>query len=377
MANKTNIEYVDRNHNWVFGCREVGADCDNCYAKHVAHRFGPSEDSPFYGLTKKDDQGQVVWSGALKFSLDKMSAPLFWQDGTWVFTNTMSDVGFKDIPDRIFRAWAGFLMVCSVVRPNTVHLAFTKRPSIVAKRLNEIGAEGFDGFWSCFEAFQSLMIPLDRLIVLRAATLYETEKKLWPIERAIYNTGKELERCQLYKTPQKFWPLPNVYWMVSVGSNEQRHRIKSLFDIPAVVRGVSAEPLIGPLDLFPFVGRRTTCMDCGDSQAGVPDEVENCGYCKLLTDCDVPVIDIPSLDWIIVGGESGASARRMEPQHLRDLVELCDSTGTPLFLKQWGAFDEEGNRVGKKNAGALLDGRHIHQFPKHAGDRRPLKFRAT
>lgn len=87
---------------------------------------------------------------------------------------------------------------------------------------------------------------------------------------------------------------------------------------------VSAEPLVGPIDL-------------GDNH---------------------------ELDWVITGGESGPGARPCDPDWFRSLRDQCEATDTPFHFKQWGEFDAEQNRVGKKNAGRLLDGRTHDGLPR-------------
>lgn len=64
-----------------------------------------------------------------------------------------------------------------------------------------------------------------------------------------------------------------------------------------------------------------------------------------------------ALAWVVVGGESGPNARPMKIEWVRSLRDQCEAFGIPFFFKQWGEHDEHGNRVGKKNAGRLLDGR--------------------
>lgn len=75
------------------------------------------------------------------------------------------------------------------------------------------------------------------------------------------------------------------------------------------------------------------------------------------------------LDWIICGGESGPGARHMNPSWARSLRDDCQRSGTFFFFKQWGdwmpdgATDHAHTRVGKKAAGAMLDGRQHREFP--------------
>jgi len=67
-------------------------------------------------------------------------------------------------------------------------------------------------------------------------------------------------------------------------------------------------------------------------------------------------LDLEGIDWVIVGGESGPKARRMEPEWVRDIRSRCLSAEVPFFFKQWGG-------VNKKKAGRVLDGRTWDQMP--------------
>jgi len=112
------------------------------------------------------------------------------------------------------------------------------------------------------------------------------------------------------------WP-GNVWAGTTCGHPKSVARIEALLQIPAVVRFISAEPLLGNLDLDRYVNR---------------------------------------LDWVIVGGESGSGARPMRPEWVRSIREQCQAAGVPFFFKQWGG-------VHKKLAGAELDGREWKQWP--------------
>lgn len=109
-------------------------------------------------------------------------------------------------------------------------------------------------------------------------------------------------------------------WMgVSVESEDEVQRIDHLRDVPAVVRFLSLEPLIGPL----------------------------------------PALDLRGIHWVIVGGESGPHARPMDGKWVRSIRRQCRAASVPFFFKQWGgAF--------KKQTGRLLDGRRYDEFPAPA-----------
>jgi protein gp37 len=145
-------------------------------------------------------------------------------------------------------------------------------------------------------------------------------------------------------------------WM-GVSAEDQKtleERIPFLIGIDAGIKFLSCEPLLGPIQLP---------VDCNDGSGFV--------------------------DWVIVGGESGPGARPMHPDWARSLRDQCDLMGTPFFFKQWGEWisedqiDQEINckesskrlislstgqlvqqaRVGKKNAGRLLDGKLYDGYP--------------
>lgn len=115
--------------------------------------------------------------------------------------------------------------------------------------------------------------------------------------------------------PNLDWP-PNVWMGASVESAAYRFRIEHLRGVPAAVRFVSAEPLLGPL---------------GD-------------------------VDLDGIDWVIAGGESGPRARPMDIAWGRDLRDQCVGQGVKFFFKQWGGRTP-------KAGGRELDGRTWDDMP--------------
>lgn len=124
-----------------------------------------------------------------------------------------------------------------------------------------------------------------------------------------------------------YWP-PNVWMGVSVENQEcADKRIPALLQVPAAVRFVSCEPLLGNIVL---------------TQIGIPDDNfnnENYHYFNVLKSyrryCDPFQY---SVDWVIVGGESGPKARPMELEWARDIRDQCKFYGVPLFMKQLGGY---------------------------------------
>ena len=169
------------------------------------------------------------------------------------------------------------------------------------------------------------------------------------------------------------WPLLNVWLGVSVENQKWADvRIPKLLETPAAVRFLSCEPLLGPVDFRAWLPWKTRAYE-GNL----------------------------SIDWCIVGGESGPHARPMHPTWVRSLRDQCQAAGVPFFFKQWGeyrpaegallsdfakhpvALDVQGRvlpgetdvrdvsafmvRIGKKAAGRDLDGRKWNEYPKEAG----------
>ncbi len=102
-----------------------------------------------------------------------------------------------------------------------------------------------------------------------------------------------------------------------VGARRLQDRINNLRKVPAAVRFLSCEPLIGPL----------------------------------------PRLNLKGIDWVIVGGESGPKARPTDPEWVREIRNHCLSAEVPFFFKQWGG-------VIKKRTGRILDGRTWDQMPE-------------
>lgn len=115
--------------------------------------------------------------------------------------------------------------------------------------------------------------------------------------------------------PKIAWP-PNVWMGVSVEDSAALPRIDDLRNVPAAVRFLSCEPLIGSL-------------------AG---------------------INLRGIHWVIVGGESGPQARAMDTQWVREIFAACRKQKVPFFFKQWGG-------VRKDLTGRLLGGRTYDEMP--------------
>lgn len=218
---------------------------------------------------------------------------------------------------------------------------------------------------------------------------------------------------QSYETPEY---RSNCWLLTSVSDQATADRmIPELLkcrDLSPVL-GISAEPLLGAIDLREFVGYgryngnipgRCVNID-GESIHAEGRKCRQCGW-GFPDDPDYPR-RVAGLDWVIVGGESGHNARPMHPDWPRSLRDQCQAAAVPFFFKQWGewapeieygptpiaagslhkwtvaastdrmsignvrwrAHSADGNcymldKVGKKAAGRLLDDREWHEFPR-------------
>ncbi|MEI8018217.1 MAG: DUF5131 family protein [Schlesneria sp.] len=119
-------------------------------------------------------------------------------------------------------------------------------------------------------------------------------------------------------------------WLIATAENQTwfNKRLWELSRVPAVVRGLSIEPLLGPIDMMPMI-ERSECQP----------------------------------DWVIVGGESGPASRPMQIEWVQSLRDQCVSLSIPFFFKQWGGTLQHMKTDPDQR---LLDGREWNQFPAAA-----------
>lgn len=336
MADKTSIEWTDASWPVVTGCDHISEGCDNCYAAKLTS--GRLKHLPAYeGLAEKGR-----FNGKVRLLPDRLNWPFKWRKGRKIFVSDMADLFHKDVPDEyIARVFAV--------------MAATPRHS-----------------------FQVLTKRHGRMRSLLSSESFRPEVAYW--------AGQMCENGDVMHDSVMFgaWPLPNVWAGVSVENQQWADiRIPALLETPAAVRFISAEPLLGPVDLRNLCGGRIDCLG-GD----VKDPSDGVVY------TGTPSV----LDWVIVGGESGRGARPMHPKWPRDLRDQCQEAGVAFLYKQWGEWRpqprystddrhhlvmlngmdrgtpwpgwgldqpdaEVMERVGKKRAGRELDGRTWDEFP--------------
>lgn len=332
MAEQSRIEWTDATWNPVTGCTLVSEGCRNCYAAELA--AGRLHNHPSrQGLARRNAHGVAAFTGEVRLNTEWLDQPTRWRKPRRIFVCAHGDLFHEAVPDD----W--ILMLFEEMRNAHWHTfqVLTKRPERMRDLLHRMG-----------------------------------EGRIFP----------------LWLAP---WPLPNVWLGVSAEDQTTADaRIPPLLDTPAAVRFLSAEPLLGPMDL------RRICRPGSDCLADALG-----GYIPLHSTGHEPA----RLDWVIVGGESGRHARPMHPDWARSLRDQCQIAGVPFFFKQWGEWrsvdgprgpyagdlrdndrfiDPDGSlhpvigrsltqrtpyrdyivrRMGKVGAGRLLDGREWSEMP--------------
>jgi protein gp37 len=202
-------------------------------------------------------------------------------------------------------------------------------------------------------------------------------------------SGVFADKLKVSTPVQLQWPLPNVWLGTSVEDQSAADgRIPRLLRTPAAVRFISAEPLLGPVDLAPWLAQGPVVgarAEVTTRTLRALQEVARAAH---------RYMGHPKLDWVIAGGESGPGARPMHPAWPRALRDACLVAGVPFFFKQWGEYAptlglgsrsatvllgpsgkvfrkgvvEPGSlgmaRVGKQRAGRMLDGRTWDEMPE-------------
>lgn len=210
---------------------------------------------------------------------ERLAKPLHWRKPRMVFVNSMSDLFHDDVPTAFIHDIFGTM---GAAQRHTFQI-LTKRPGRMASVLS---APYFpDGY------------------------------------REDYGyTGA--------------WPLPNVWLGTSVETQKWADvRIPKLLETPAAVRFISCEPLLGPVDLTPWLPQ------VGFDGEGSALEKAH----QLVHDAGLRHRGCNALDWVIVGGESGPGARPMDIAWLASIVEQCSAAGAPVFVKQ-----DSGPKPGKQ-----------------------------
>lgn len=271
--------------------------------------------------------------------------PLHWRKGRLIFPCSMTDWQADFVPDE----WRDKMLAVMALTPQHTYLTLTKRAGRQRAYLSpSIGN-----------------VPGSRRVGNIQLAADEIMGDLGAAHHMMDAAG---------------WPIKNLWLGVSTESQSYADsRIPELLQTPAAVRWVSAEPLLSQLEIAVYLGK--------EMRGGLRQ-------------------DMPGIDWLVCGGESGQNARPMHPDWARSLRDQCKVAGVPFFFKQNGEwmnaeaagypelkdatvnhaeqclFATDGTRwntvtiphekrdnavrmlkVGKKAAGRLLDGKEHSEYP--------------
>lgn len=319
MADGTKIEWTDATWNPITGCSVLSAGCKHCYAMKLAGTRMKHHESR-KGLTI-DTKAGPVWNGIVRFNDQWLSQPLAWSKARMIFVNAHGDTFHHDVPD----AWIDQILAVAALARQHVFQVLTKRG-------DRMRAYFADPAWK------------ERVLAWVPVLAPSAQ---W--NGNVFQARHELETRGY---------LPNVWLGVSVEDQDNTHRLDDLRETAAAVRWVSCEPLLGELDLTPW---------------------------------------LDFLGWVVVGGESdkGPRARPMHPGWADGLLIQCLAHDVPFLFKQWGdwhpftsddllardtskpmpaidvVFERSGKtghavhmwRIGKDKAGRLLGGRAYDGLP--------------
>lgn len=307
MSTASNIEWTDTTWNPVAGCAKVSAGCKHCYAetmaaRHVLMTTAQGRTSPYLPVV---DAERRRWRGNFITLPERLADPLSWRKPRRVFVNSMSDLFGEDVPFEFIAAVFGVMAATS-----HTYQVLTKRP----QRMVE-----FFAWMTATAARASIDGRLVDLATIQALIQLRHDRHVGEISFG------GVER----------WPLPNVWLGVSTEDQATAdERIPLLLEVPAAVRFISAEPLLGPITLF------AECMDHVPRAEGhmfAPAPGMRRRHSGWSGDVLFEASDEVALDWVIVGGESGPGARVCKVSWVRDLVRQCSEAGVPVFVKQLGA----------------------------------------
>ena len=298
MADKTKIEWTDATWNPITGCSVVSPGCTNCYAMRLAGtrlKHHPTRKD----LTTMSKAGPV-WNGEVRFNEKALMDPLRWTRPRMIFVCAHGDLFAENVPDK----WIDKVFAVMAAAHWHTFQVLTKRPERMRSYLSTVPRE-------------------------------------FPISAAQINLPDEVD----FEGRWPHLPLPNVWLGVSVEDQKRAdERIPELLKTRAAVRFVSAEPLLGAIDLNSILGGTLWI----GGQRGCEGKHQHNGHRGetihgILHDSDPRKEHHHhdercrrGLDWVIAGGESGPGARPMHPDWARSLRDQCASAGVPFFFKQWG-----------------------------------------
>lgn len=275
----TKIPYCDETLPLVRGCSKISPGCANCYAERNSHRFKTTTE-PWISAYAYEN---------VTLHREFLDKPLHWTRPRTIFVCPTGDLFHENVPDGFIDSVFAVMRVCERHR----FLILTKR----AERMHDYFCNASGGV---------------------------------AVESRVYQLAPGRQPKHWYHASDWQWPLPNVWLGVSA---ENRHwaneRIPVLLKTPAAHRWGSFEPLLGPVDTGTWLGPAWECGQCGYRQ--LYDHV-------ICVECHArgiwPMPHASSLDWVVVGGESGPAHRPMDLGWVQSIANQCWAAKVPFFGKQ-------------------------------------------
>ena len=333
MAETSSIEWTDATWNPITGCSVVSPGCTNCYAMKLAGtrlRSLPSRK----GLTVETKAGPV-WNGKVRLNEEWLTQPLKWRRPRKIFVCAHGDLFAESVPDE----WIDRVFAVMALAPQHTFQVLTKR----AARMRE----WFEERWQPTPAQRIGFPGLPAFDVPAQAEGDDRHERVYQAAGEFLDLDTVSDRFWNPDGSRKWpgWPLPNVW--LGVSAEDQRRadeRVPDLLATPAVVRFVSAEPLLGPIDFeaMPFADgdpRHRWSALTGQAIMHATGEDGRPNFTVRMTEAIKPC-----LDWVIVGGESGPGARPMHPDWARQIRDACAAAGVAFHFKQWGSWKAEIDR---------------------------------
>jgi protein gp37 len=294
MSDRSNIAWTSATWNPIRGCSRVSEGCRKCYAEVLAARHsypGGWGEGIAKWVKRSDGTKEARWTGKVQTVEELLDAPLRWRAPRRVFVNSMSDLFHENVPDEFI---ADVFAHMAYARQHTFQV-LTKRPERMAKL-----------FYT--KAFAELYDSATRHAGMMAEEILAARGEFNPLARRT-NDIRAFNPC---------FPLMNVWLGVSIEDQPTAiERIPLLLRTPAAVRFVSAEPLLGHVNLRSMKGN-----------PGFGTSPHHDHFDALHQRAPW------RLHWVIIGGESGSGYRSMNMEHARSLIAQCKDAGVPTFVKQ-------------------------------------------
>lgn len=266
--------------------------------------------------------GRPGWTGKIQFASHRLGLPLSWIAPKMVFVNSLSDLFHENVPFETIAAAFGVMAAC---RRHTFQILTKREDRMLGffEWMEQWGVvDGYGMIERCMHAADE---------IFESITPREGNGRFAGWRQRLRHGRKKFQGTHT----EPLWPLKNVWLGVSVENHEcAERRIPKILNAKAIVKWISAEPLVGDIDF--------TKVDGADQ-----------------------------LDWFVVGGESGPGSRPMDEEWVRKSHAFCMENRIPFHFKQYGALRNNPDKKdptakengGHAKGGRIFDGRTWDEHP--------------